>query len=45
MFVIFYEINIEFMYNHQKAQNIKEGAFFDYFKCFSFSAADTIRKL
>jgi hypothetical protein len=33
------------MYNSQKAQNIKEGAFFDYFKCFAFSAAESIRKL
>jgi hypothetical protein len=33
------------MYNHQKMENIKEGAYFDYFKFFSINAAETIRKL
>lgn len=33
------------MYNQQKMESIKEGAYFDYFKFFSINAAETIRKL
>jgi hypothetical protein len=37
--------NIKMMYNNQKADSIKESAYFDYFKIFSVNAAETIRKL
>lgn len=33
------------MFNQQKMEQIKESAYFDYFKYFSINASETIRKL
>lgn len=33
------------MYNPSRTQNVKEGAYLDYFRYFSISALETTRKL